>query len=55
MEDVEVRVAEIDKEGIRLTVSTGSLARERGGVAARLRKESLRRLREASLSSSGSQ
>ena len=54
IDDVDVRVAEVDKEGIRLTVTTWSLARERGGVAARLRKEGLQRLREASLSSSGS-
>ena len=52
--EVDVRVAEVDKEGIRLTLTTGALARERGGVAARLRKESLQRLREASLSFGGS-
>jgi small-conductance mechanosensitive channel len=52
--DVDVRVAEVDKEGIRLTATTWALARERGGVAARLRKDSLRRLREASLSFGGS-
>lgn len=53
-EDADVRVAEVDKDGIRLTVTTWSLARERGGVAARLRKESLQRLRDASLSFGGS-
>jgi len=52
--EVDVRVAEVDKEGIRLTLTTGALACERGGVAARLRKESLQRLREASLSFGGS-
>ncbi len=48
--DVDVRVAEVEKEGIRLTATTSALARERGGVAARLRKEGLQRLRDASLS-----
>lgn len=48
--DVEVRVAEVDPEGIRLALSAWALARERGGVAARLRKDSLQRLRDASLS-----
>jgi small-conductance mechanosensitive channel len=48
--DVEVAVAEVDKEGIRLALTTWVPARERGGVAARLRKESLQRLRDASLS-----
>ncbi len=52
--DVDVMVAEVDKEGIRLALTTWALARERGGVAARLRKESLQRLREASLSFGGS-
>jgi len=52
--DVDVRIAEVDKEGIRLAVTTSALARERGGVAARLRKESLQRLRDASLSFGGS-
>ena len=48
--DVEVTVAEVDKEGIRLALTTWVPARERGGVAARLRKESLQRVRDASLS-----
>ncbi|MDQ3643887.1 MAG: mechanosensitive ion channel family protein [Actinomycetota bacterium] len=52
--DMDVRVAEVDKEGIRLTLTTWSPARERGGVAARLRKEGLQKLREASLSFGGS-
>jgi len=52
--DVDVRVAEVDKEGIRLALTTWALARERGGVAARLRKESLQRLRDAALSFGGS-
>ena len=51
-EDVEARIAEVDKEGIRICVTThAATARERGGVAARLRKESLQRLRDGSLSS----
>jgi len=49
--DVEARVAEVDKEGIRLAVTAWAAnARERGGIASHLRKESLNRLREASLS-----
>jgi len=48
--DTDVRIAEVDKEGIRLTVTTWALARDRGGVGARLRKEGLQRLRDASLS-----
>lgn len=49
---VDSRVAEVDIEGIRLAVTTwAQSARERGGVAARLRKESLQRLRDAGLSS----
>jgi small-conductance mechanosensitive channel len=49
---LESRVAEVDVEGIRLAVTTwAETARERGGVAARLRKESLQRLRDAGLSS----
>ena len=51
--DVEGRVAEVDKEGVRLALTTWAPARERGGVAARLRKEGLQRLREASLSFKG--
>jgi small-conductance mechanosensitive channel len=52
-EDVEeVRVAEIDKEGIRLSITSyAESARERGRVAARLREECLLRLRSDSLSS----
>ncbi|CAN5503122.1 hypothetical protein BH20ACT19_BH20ACT19_13990 [soil metagenome] len=50
-EAVEARVAEVDKEGIRLAVTTwATTPRARGGEASRLRKESLERLREASLS-----
>jgi small-conductance mechanosensitive channel len=54
-DDVEARVGEVDAEGIGLVVTTwaGSAA-ERGGVAARLRKESLQRIRDAGLSSVGS-
>ena len=48
---VEARVAEVDKEGIRLAVTTWTDApRERGRVSARLREECLRRLRDESLS-----
>ena len=55
IEDVEaVRVAEIDKEGIRLSVSSyAESARDRGKVAARLRQESLHRLGSDALSSRG--
>jgi small-conductance mechanosensitive channel len=49
---VEATVAEIEKEGIRIAVTARAVpARERGGVAARLREKSLRRLRDAGLSS----
>jgi len=51
--DVDVSVAEVDREGIRLAMTTWAPARERGGVAARLRKDALHRLREASLSFEG--
>jgi small-conductance mechanosensitive channel len=48
---VETRVAEVDKEGIRLAVTAwANSPGERGGVAARLRQESLQRLRSESLS-----
>jgi small-conductance mechanosensitive channel len=51
-DDVEATVAEVDKEGIRLAVTTWApTARMRGGVGASLRKESLQRLRDARLSS----
>ena len=51
-EGVEARVSAIDHEGITIVVSKWAQnARERGGVAARLRKESLQRLRDAGLSS----
>ena len=49
---VEARVSGVDHEGITLVVSSwAENARERGGVAARLRKQSLERLRDAGLSS----
>jgi hypothetical protein len=49
---VDARVSAVDHEGITLVVSSwAENARERGGVAARLRKESLERLRDAGLSS----
>ena len=51
-EDSVARVAEVDKEGIRLTVTShAESARDRGRVAARLRQECLHRLRSDSLSS----
>ncbi|HEX5909423.1 MAG TPA: mechanosensitive ion channel domain-containing protein [Thermoleophilaceae bacterium] len=51
-EGVDARVSEVDHEGITLVVASwAENARERGGVAARLRKESLERLRDAGLSS----
>jgi small-conductance mechanosensitive channel len=50
-EGVDARVAEIEKEGIRVAVTAwADGARERGRVAAGLRKESLQRLRSESLS-----
>ena len=55
MEDAEARIAEVTFEGIRIAVKAWAPnAGERGGVASRLRKESLQRVREASLSSDGS-
>src|SRR4051812_3596477 len=51
-EGVEASVGEVDKEGIRLSARTwADNARERGAVAARLRRTWLRRLREDGLSS----
>jgi small-conductance mechanosensitive channel len=51
-EDVEANVAESDKDGVRLTATTWAQhPRERGAVAARLRRVWLRRLREEGLSS----
>ena len=51
-EGTEAGVAEVDKEGIRIVVTTWATnPRARGGEASRLRKESLQRLRDASLSS----
>ena len=50
-EGVEARVAEIDKEGIRLSLTAwADSAGDRGRLAARLRQESLERLRSESLS-----
>jgi small-conductance mechanosensitive channel len=49
---VEAAVAEVDKEGVRLTASTwAESASERGRVAAGLRRLWLRRLRDEGLSS----
>ncbi len=51
-EDVEARVDAADSEGITLVVASWApTPGERGGVAARLRKESLQRLHDAGLSS----
>jgi small-conductance mechanosensitive channel len=51
-DDVEARISAVDHEGVTLVVAAwAQTARERGGVAARLRKESLQRLRDAGLSS----
>jgi small-conductance mechanosensitive channel len=50
-DDIKARVAEVDKEGIRLAVTTwADSPGNRGKVAAQLRQESLRRLRADSLS-----
>ena len=52
MEDAEARVAEVTFEGVRIAVKAWApTASERGGVASRLRKESLRKVRQARLSS----
>jgi len=51
-EGVEASIAETDKEGVRLSARTwAENARERGAVAAGLRRTWLRRLREEGLSS----
>ena len=51
-EDIDVQVAEIDKEGIRLEVGTWARTyQERGAVAAGLRAQSLETLRREGLSS----
>ena len=51
-EDIKATVAETDKEGVRLAATTSAVtARERGPVAAELRRRWLRRLREQGLSS----
>jgi small-conductance mechanosensitive channel len=48
---VEARVAEIDKEGVRVAVTSwAESSRDRGRVATRLREESLRRLQGDGLS-----
>ncbi|MBA3299903.1 MAG: mechanosensitive ion channel [Thermoleophilaceae bacterium] len=50
-EGVQARVADVEKDGIRLAVTAWTeSAAERGRVAARLRQESLQRLRAESLS-----
>jgi small-conductance mechanosensitive channel len=52
LEDAEARIAEVTSEGIRIAVKAWApSASERGGVASRLRKESLNKVRQASLSS----
>jgi small-conductance mechanosensitive channel len=51
-DDVEVSIAEIDKEGVRIVASTWArTVAERGQVAAGLRASCLERLRSAGLSS----
>jgi hypothetical protein len=51
-DDVEVSVAETDKEGVRLSATTwASSPAERGRKAAELRRRWLRLLREHALSS----
>ena len=51
-EGIEAKVAEVDRDGIRLSATTwAESASERGGAAARLRQLWLRRLREEGLSS----
>ncbi|CAA9492031.1 MAG: hypothetical protein AVDCRST_MAG45-803 [uncultured Solirubrobacterales bacterium] len=51
--NVEVSIAEVDKEGIRIDLSTWvATAAERGPTGARLRAESLERLHSEQLSSS---
>ena len=51
-DEVTASVAEVDKEGVRLTANTWADGpRERGAVAAELRRAWLRRLREHGLSS----
>jgi small-conductance mechanosensitive channel len=51
-EGVEARVAEVDKDGIRLSATAwAASAGDRGAMAARLRRLWLRRLREEGLSS----
>ena len=51
-EDIDVQIAEIDKEGIRLEVGTWARTyQERGAVAAGLRAHSLETLRREGLSS----
>lgn len=53
-DDREARVADVAADGIRLAVTAwAETATERGRVAARLRQDSLRELRTASLSSPG--
>ena len=50
-EGVKARVADVEKDGIRLAVgSWAESARERGPLAARLREQSLQRLRSEGLS-----
>jgi small-conductance mechanosensitive channel len=51
---IEASVAEVDKEGVRLSANTwAERASERGAAAAKLRRTWLRRLREHGLSSTG--
>ena len=48
--DLDVEVAQVEKDGIKLTVATwADSARERGAVAARVRAASLEKLRSEGL------
>jgi hypothetical protein len=50
--EIDAAVAEVDKEGVRLSATTWTTSpRERGKLAADLRRRWLRRLREHGLSS----
>ncbi|HWH43940.1 MAG TPA: mechanosensitive ion channel domain-containing protein [Thermoleophilaceae bacterium] len=54
--DLDVSIAEVDREGIRLTASTwAERPEERGAIAARVRGECLERLRKQALSSNASE
>ena len=49
-EDIDVEIAQVDKDGVKLTAATwADTARERGGVAARVRASALETLRSEGL------